>query len=261
MNAAPERAPRLMIAFPEARVTLGLTSDEANRLALELAKVEEQQRDAGARGFDTFDLEACQAARRLSLAASMPAHEVKIGAYAIDRYPVTNNDWLRYVAETGADAPGLLGPGEHFVTGISWLEARAYARHYGLDLPTEAEWEQAARSNRSLFPWGDSYLPLGDIAGPAHRPYNSQGRGAVRSAHDVHDMVSYFGEYCSDPFAPYPGADEGLWRLLFPNTVGQLVQRGGYDLRQDGTCVSRRPVPADERRNHMKFRCVRHTIS
>ena len=145
------------------------------------------------------------------------------------------------------------------VTGVSWLEAERFATHHGLALPTEAEWECAARNERSLFTWGDAYSPQGAIAfqDPVDEPYVVGSRPETASARGVHDLLGQFGEYCADPFGPYPGADPARWHKLFPNAPGQRVVRGGYDINQDATTVSRRGVPDNERRTHLKFRCVR----
>lgn len=73
----------------------------------------------------------------------------------------------------------------------------------------------------------------------------------------MHDLVGQFGEYCRDELEPYPGADPAWWDAHFPGWRGQRVVRGGYDVHQLATCVSRRGVPENERRTHLKFRCVR----
>ena len=250
---------RAMVAIPRTRIVLGLTPDEADRLAVELAKVQEWLYDPGTGGFMEFDPDSVRESIRASLVAAMPAHEVEVGPFEIDVNPVTNAEWSRYVAETGARPAGTRGPAQHFVTGISWRDARAYAHHHQLDLPTEAEWECAARSGRSFWPWGDAYFPQGEIAfaPPFDEPYAVGTRRKVESARGVHDLIGTFGDLCSDLFAPYPGADRAAWDRLFPNTAGQRMLRGGITPDQNATCVSRRGVPENEPRSHVKFRCVR----
>jgi iron(II)-dependent oxidoreductase len=252
-----------MISVPRTKTRIGLTPDEADRLALELARMEEDLHEPGLGGFRVFDLDAAVAERRKWMEAAMPAHEVDVGPFEIDVYPVTNGQWARYCAETGAAQSAPWGPEQHFVSGISWAEASAYATHYGLELPSEAEWEIAARSDRRLFTWGDTYFPEGTIAfaDPVDLPYAVGARASTKSPRGVHDLLGYFGEYCRDAFAPYPGANINAFATLFPNAAGQRVVRGGYDVHQDGTCVSRRGVPEHERRTHLKFRCVRRVAS
>jgi formylglycine-generating enzyme required for sulfatase activity len=255
---------RTMVSVPRTRFRVGLTPDEADRLALELARMEEAstEDDAGFGGFGGFDVEAVRARRREWLEAAMPAHEVEVGPFEIDVYPVTNREWLRYAARTGAKKPALVGPDMHFVTGVSWEEARGFAQHHGLDLPSEFEWECAARNDRSFFTWGDSYFPQGEVAfrPPVLDPYAVGSRPELVSARGVHDLLGQFGEYCVNKLAPYPGADVAAFEKLFPSWRGQRVVRGGYDINQDATCVSRRGVPQSERRTHLKFRCVRREV-
>jgi iron(II)-dependent oxidoreductase len=248
------------IAVPRMRVRIGLTTDEADRLARELAAMEEAYDEGGLRG-SSFELAESIARRRRALEVAMPAHEVEVGPFEIAVYPVTKAQWARYVAETGAkpaDGPKAAPPNS-FVTGVSQHEARAYALHYQLDLPTEAEWEAAARDGRSFFPWGDRFFPTGERAyrAPLLEPYVVGSRPETKSARGVHDLIGQFGEYTCDPFGPYPGADTASFEARFPSWRDQIAVRGGYDPDQTSTCVSRRGVPPGERRSHLTFRCVR----
>lgn len=94
----------------------------------------------------------------------VPARRVFVSAYGIDRREVSRARYLQCVL-AGACTPshlssrhaGVGGP-NHPVAGISWAQARDACRFFGGDLPTEAQWERAARgSSRRRFPWGQFY--------------------------------------------------------------------------------------------------------
>jgi formylglycine-generating enzyme required for sulfatase activity len=260
---------RDMVSIEAASITLGLTADEAARLARELVAMAEvywREEAPSPKGFlRDFDADAEYARRLEALQVSMPAHEVALGAYRIDRYPVTNGQWAAYLDACGGDPPITWSSlrtsvwEREFVTGVSWNEARAYARHHGLDLPTEAEWEHAARNGRSFFPWGDSYFPEGRAAftPPTGAPWEVGSRPSLASWAGVHDLSGEFGEYCADELAPYPGADTPLFdRLHHGRWRGQRVIRGGFDVLQDSTCVFRAGIAPDHRDRLLKVRCV-----
>ncbi|MBI3926059.1 MAG: SUMF1/EgtB/PvdO family nonheme iron enzyme [Armatimonadetes bacterium] len=94
-------------------------------------------------------------------------------AYRISKYPVTNAQYLEFVKATGfqpdggwspppegAYPPGEESLGNHPVVGVSWHDAVAFADWAGARLPTEQEWEKAARGpDGNLFPWGNDWHP------------------------------------------------------------------------------------------------------
>lgn len=177
-----------------------------------------------------------------------PAHQVELPAFRLDTTPVSNAAYQRFIADGGYDEPrwwtpegwkhrlqaGLVAPlfwteeggqwlrrrfgavepvpPQEPVLHVSWYEADAYARWAGRRLPTEAEWEKAARfdpvSGRSRrFPWGDA------SPGPEHAnlgqrhlqpaPVGSYPDGG--SAHGARQLIGDVWEWTASDFLPYPG--------------------------------------------------------
>ncbi|MFQ5450008.1 MAG: formylglycine-generating enzyme family protein [Nitrospinaceae bacterium] len=92
-----------------------------------------------------------------------PLHFVYTSAYFIDKYEVSNAEYMEFVQATGHEKPKFwqdenFNKPDYPVVGISWFDALAYAHWKGKRLPTEAEWEKAARGNdRRLWPWGGKW--------------------------------------------------------------------------------------------------------
>jgi hypothetical protein len=91
--------------------------------------------------------------------------ELWLPEFAIDRYPVTNGMYLEIAERHGLRIPDLLRDArflerkrDHPVVGISWNDARAFCSRTGFDLPTEEEWEKAARgAGGDAYPWGEIF--------------------------------------------------------------------------------------------------------
>jgi len=145
-----------------------------------------------------------------------PQHTVKLPAYWIDKYPVTNAQYARFVAATSHRPPlnwkdGIVPQGELMrpVTMVTWYDATAYAKWAGKRLPSEAEWEKSGRgTDGRRWPWGDkmesdrlnTYYNVGSATN-----VNAYPKGA--SQYGVMDLAGNVDEWTADDFAPYPGTD------------------------------------------------------
>jgi formylglycine-generating enzyme required for sulfatase activity len=137
-----------------------------------------------------------------------PVHEVELSAFAMDRTELTNAHYRACVdakvcrASSTADDPELGRP-SHPVVGVPWQDAQRYCAWVGKRLPTEAEWEYAARSPAFLaFPWQGRFSPTfansrGELDGYAKTaPVGSYPAGA--SGKGLLDMAGNVAEWTSD---------------------------------------------------------------
>ncbi|HEX5734448.1 MAG TPA: bifunctional serine/threonine-protein kinase/formylglycine-generating enzyme family protein [Blastocatellia bacterium] len=163
-------------------------------------------------------------------ADARPAHEVRVTDFYIDETEVTNQQYQKFVKETGRAAPphwinGEFPSGEANlpVWSVSWEEAKAFAAWAKKRLPTESEWEYAARgSDNLMYPWGPDW---------SQRYSNSKEDGrdkpvAVRSYPGgkswcgVYDMAGNVSEWVEDEYRPYRFS-------VAPPDPGNRVYRGG----------------------------------
>ncbi|MBF0282821.1 MAG: SUMF1/EgtB/PvdO family nonheme iron enzyme [Zetaproteobacteria bacterium] len=144
-----------------------------------------------------------------------PAHKVKLPAYKIAKYPVTQAQYARFVAAENYRPPLNWEDGklpvameEHPVTMVSWYNARDYCAWVGQRLPSEAEWEHAARGDdERRWPWGSGMDSgrLNTYYQVRHTtPVTAYPNGA--SPYGVMDMAGNVQEWIADVFSAYPGS-------------------------------------------------------
>lgn len=141
-----------------------------------------------------------------------PAHTVNLPGFYMDRYEVSNQDFKAFVRERQAQPPvswngGTYPPGKdrYPVTDVNWFQAQAYCSWAAKRLPTEAEWEKAARGPEGLiYPWRNQFDPqMVNLLGDGPRPVGSYPQGA--SPYHVEDLIGNVWEWTADSYQPYPG--------------------------------------------------------
>ena len=215
-----------------------------------------------------------------------PAHEVKLAAYSIDRFPVTNAQYAEFLNSISAspkasarlydfDDPDarIHRRGERWaadagfenfpVNEVPWLGAVEYCRSKSKRLPTEAEWEKAARgTDARRYPWGSE--PPDARRARFESRFNEtaeiDARPAGASPYGVREMSGNVWNWVSSAYRPYPyRADDGREDLR-PGPV-RATRGGGHDspaaeitTTQRGRNLSRNPSAGH---HNIGFRCAR----
>lgn len=145
-----------------------------------------------------------------------PVHPVFIDAFALAQHPVTNTQYERFVRETGHRVPYLddpraeatnwdreartypAGHAQHPVVLVSWHDAHTYCEWAGGRLPTEAEWEKAARGGLEgkPYPWGDEIDP--SLANYDNRNGTTLVGSYLPNGYGLHDMAGNVWEWVGD---------------------------------------------------------------
>jgi serine/threonine-protein kinase len=211
-----------------------------------------------------------------------PVRNIFLPSFYIDKYPVTNAQYEKFVQETGHPEPVGYGyAGGRFVEDfhpwqaprfnhprmpvvcVSWYDAAAYARWAGRRLPTEAEWEKSAKGLfATKYPWGNTdpspnkarygfELETGSPAIVGAHPAGATSYGCMDMAGNVWQWCSdWYSEttYQSGPLVTPTGPPTGEARVL----RGGSWANGGALLR----CSARFCYPPTKKTFYVGFRCV-----
>ena len=222
----------------------------------------------------------------------IPKHTVEVKPFYLDVHEVTNRQFEQFVQETGYHAhrdwqkyntPDRL---DHPVVSVDWYDARAYAEWSGKRLPTEAEWEYAAKGGMDVkwFPWGD-------IPSSTQANYRHQGEsffaGLVRlvglrkmgtkpagsyppNGFGLYDMIGNVSEWCEDNREPYPGGptDDWLYSRYGPYKkakpiYGKVVRGGSWESPNPVfiRLTNRSGFSPDSYSNCRGFRCAKSVLA
>lgn len=190
-----------------------------------------------------------------------PVHEVYLDAYYIDKYEVTNRQYREFVEATGHRAPEHWGKDDHPVGYINWVDAVAYATWADKRLPTEAEWEKAARGGLvgKKYPWGDSIDPAKANYG-MNVGHNTPVGTYPPNSYGLYDMAGNIWEWVSDRYDKnYYSNSSSDRNPQGPNIGIFRIRRGGgrYSNTGDLRCAYRNADSPTRVNFSMGFRCAK----
>lgn len=226
-----------------------------------------------------------------------PAHKLKVRAFRISQYEVTNQEYKGFVDEGGyerkefwreliatpnlntdfmgmqriqlfKDTTGKFGPAtwangtfaegkeNEPVQGVSWYEANAFCKCFKLRLPSEAEWEYAARgTDQRRFPWGNDSKVASKWTSTELVATPVGSHPEDRSPMGVMDMAGNVWEWVQDSWYPYP--DSPLGQLEKPDDTFGILRGGTYQSSWvEMRTTFRRRMEKLDRRPMNGFRCA-----
>ncbi len=209
----------------------------------------------------------------IGLEDERPRHKVRLDAYQMDVYEVTVARYARFLAATNREPPSywetvkFAEHGDRPVIGVSWDDADTFCQWAGKRLPTEAEWEKAARgTDERHYPWGNQ-KPTPNLANYALGARFSYSQvlmpvgkyDKARSPYGLFDMAGNVWEWTQDwydgayyeksPEKNPTGAEQGQFKVL----------RGGAwsDLPKYLLTYGRFKLPPTTRNSYIGFRCAK----
>jgi serine/threonine-protein kinase len=203
-----------------------------------------------------------------------PVHEVTVNPFFIDETEVTNDQYQQFVMATRHAPPKhwlngqyRVGEANYPVVNVSWDDAKSYFESLGRRLPSEADWEFAARGTdpTKLYPYGNEWKPRYSNASDNYdlesgeKPVVKAVRNFPdgRSGFGVYDLAGNVLEWTDSAFKPYPGSK--LSDAELRDAKGQYVLRGGaYNAKAEAQRATDRYIyPPTTKNEWTGFRCAK----
>lgn len=187
---------------------------------------------------------------------------VILPAYYVDETEVSNAEYRRFCDATGHTPPQTPDYAAHPddpVGGVSYSDAAAYAMWAGKRLPSEEEWEKAARgTDGRTYPWGNTAWT--DGVPNQLQPVTSE--PLRRSPYGAYNMAGNVWEWTSDPYTPTTADNAAMKRLLSGESFSadwRIIKGGSFSTggSADFSITKHRGLPVDARSPWIGIRCVR----
>jgi formylglycine-generating enzyme required for sulfatase activity len=207
-----------------------------------------------------------------SFAHEQPLHRVTLDTFYMDKYEVTVGQYTKFLEATSLAAPpdwNVMNQPPHQnrpVVNVNWWDANSYCRWAGKRLPTEAEWEKAARgTDRRMYPWGNEPLDrlranYGKEAWDDHAALAPVGSfEAGQSLYGIHDLAGNVWEWVSNWYDKDYYEKSPSQNPNGPEQGATKVLRGGSWYANLGYLKStyRFSLPPSSRDSDFGFRCAK----
>jgi formylglycine-generating enzyme required for sulfatase activity len=204
-------------------------------------------------------------------ADNRPAHEVHLSGYYVDAFPVTNARFAVFARQHKEPLRGRWAAfyeegenDEHPVRGVAYEDCEAYCKWAKKQLPTEAQWERAARAgckpDEGLYPWGDTFTD-GLIHCGADGPV-AVGMYSACPGFDLFDFAGNVAEwvrdwYSSSIYTEHAGLSRPPKNPCMPGGLVRLLRGGHWDSKpEEATLILRRKVAPDYVGEEVGFRTI-----
>ena len=199
-------------------------------------------------------------------ANATPSYQIKLKGYKLDKFEVTNEQYQKFVKATKRKPPKHWKRGnvdveisDYPVVNVSFSDAAAYCKWRGKRLPTEAEWEYAARGDREhIFPWGKKFRPgRANFKESNYRRPTDTGRyekGAAKFS-GCYELSGNVWEWTTSWYDAYPGStgnDKDFGKKF------KVIRGGSYrENRARITAVYRGKLEPNLTKDNVGFRCAK----
>jgi len=204
-----------------------------------------------------------------------PAHSITVSSFTMDRTEITNDEYFAFVTETGyqpipahwVNGKPLPGQEKMPVRFVNIDDVNAFivwrSKRDGVTyrLPTEEEWEYAARngSKNNLYPWGDKYDPKCAVLEEPNNEPKAVGTHTCPDDFGIKDLIGNVFEWTNSPPGPYPG--NKLLSLKQYTEPVQMIRGGSFFQKASGpqaiSSTYRIDIIASKRSAELGFRLVR----
>jgi formylglycine-generating enzyme required for sulfatase activity len=197
-----------------------------------------------------------------------PQHRVYVSEFLIDKTEITWRQFRKFAEAKGSPlppAPAWGTPDDYPAAFVLWEEAQSYCEWVGGRLPTEAEWEKAARgTDGRKYSWGNEWEPqrCNSISGGLHRPESVGSYPGCVSPYGVLDMPGSMWEWCADRYGESYYAESPSRNPKGPTSGRLRVMRGGAWMSQPLwlRAAYRFKASPSSRNNDHGFRCAHDAL-
>jgi len=193
---------------------------------------------------------------------ALPLHQVAIKPFSMSKYEITYSQYDTFAKLKEMPLPDDMGHdrGDRAVVNVNWFEAKAFCECYGYRLPTEAEWEYAARSRGKDDLWSgtNDYREIDDYARHVDNSleYAFYVGEKKPNAMGLYDMTGNVYEWIGDYYPQYPDSGQAPVYADF-NVNGMRIIRGGSFKTNPLRNYTRAATIDDSQSDMIGFRCVK----